>query len=38
VAGLIPGSRYINVPGAGHLVPMEKPAATIRLIRSFLKA
>jgi lipase len=37
VAGWIPESRYIQVPHAGHLVPMEKPQETLRLIRSFLK-
>jgi lipase len=35
-AGLIPRGRYIMVKGAGHLLPMERPAATGRLIQSFL--
>lgn len=35
-ADMIPQGRYTSVPGAGHLIPMEKPVQTIRLIRSFI--
>ncbi|RJQ86148.1 MAG: alpha/beta hydrolase [Desulfobacteraceae bacterium] len=36
-AELIPHGRYAKVEDAGHLVPMEKPAQTARLIRSFIE-
>lgn len=35
IAGLMPGGRYLEVEGAGHLVPMEKPDETARILRSF---
>ena len=27
IAQLIPGARYVELPGVGHLVPYEAPAA-----------
>ncbi len=35
-AGLMPQGRYVMIEGAGHLIPMEKPAETGRVIASFL--
>ncbi|MDA8140836.1 MAG: alpha/beta hydrolase [Desulfobacteraceae bacterium] len=35
VASLIPKGRYTEVQGAGHLVPMEKPRETAKLIQAF---
>ncbi len=34
-ASLIPGGEYHLVEGAGHLIPMEKPAESAELISSF---
>lgn len=36
ISELIPQGSYIEVPEAGHLVPMEKPVETAGIIRSFL--
>lgn len=36
IAGLIPQGQYTEVAGAGHLVPMEKPADVARMIKTFL--
>lgn len=36
-AALIPGSRFELIRGAGHLPPVEQPAALGRLISGFLK-
>ncbi|MBV1799122.1 alpha/beta fold hydrolase [Siccirubricoccus sp. G192] len=36
IAGLIPGARLALLPGCGHLPPMEDPAATTALLRSWL--
>jgi len=33
---LLPQARFVVIPGAGHLVPMERPAATGAAIRDFL--
>jgi pimeloyl-ACP methyl ester carboxylesterase len=33
----LPNAEYRDVPGAGHLVPMEKPEEVGRIIREFLK-
>ncbi len=33
----IPGSRLVVIPGAGHLVPLEQPAAFGRAVAGFLK-
>jgi pimeloyl-ACP methyl ester carboxylesterase len=27
MAGAIPGARFVTIPGAGHLTPMERPGA-----------
>ncbi len=32
---LIPGAKYLLVEGAGHLIPMEKPVETGRIIQAF---
>jgi lipase len=34
----IPGGRHIMVDGAGHLIPMEKPAVMGSLIESFIRS
>lgn len=36
VVELMPRASYAKVPGAGHLIPMEKPIETTRLVRSFV--
>lgn len=36
-AALIPGSRFAEIAGAGHLPPVEQPAALGRLIGDFLR-
>lgn len=36
-ADLIPGSRFAQIAGAGHLPPVEQPAALGRLIGDFLR-
>ncbi|WP_214401472.1 alpha/beta fold hydrolase [Pseudonocardia lacus] len=33
---LIPDSRYVEVPGAAHVVPVDRPDAVLDLIRGFL--
>ena len=38
VSELIPQGHYAMVSGVGHLVPMEKPLETARLIEAFLQA
>jgi pimeloyl-ACP methyl ester carboxylesterase len=35
---LLPQARFVVVPGAGHLVPMDRPAETGARIRDFLAA
>lgn len=32
LAGLIPGSRHVELPGVGHLVPWESPAALLHIL------
>jgi len=32
---LMPLGEYISMPGAGHLIPMEKPVETVEMIRNF---
>jgi YbgC/YbaW family acyl-CoA thioester hydrolase len=32
----IPGARYAEIPGAGHLAPLEQPLATTRVVLDFL--
>jgi pimeloyl-ACP methyl ester carboxylesterase len=34
----IPGARLAVVPGASHLLPIEQPEETVRIIRKFLEA
>jgi 3-oxoadipate enol-lactonase len=36
MAGAIPGARLVVIPGAGHLPPVERPAATTRALQEFL--
>jgi pimeloyl-ACP methyl ester carboxylesterase len=36
LARRLPQSKSISIPDAGHLVPMERPADTARLIREYL--
>ncbi len=36
VVSMIPDASYTLVPGAGHLIPMEKPVETAVIIREFL--
>ncbi|MEO8138614.1 MAG: alpha/beta fold hydrolase [Gemmatimonadota bacterium] len=38
MADLLPGSRLIVVPGAGHLTPMERPDTTTNAVADFLAA
>ena len=38
MAEAIPGARFQVVPGAGHLTPIEQPAATTRLLGEFLSS
>lgn len=35
-AGKIPGARFVTIPGAGHMAPMENPDAVNAAIREFL--
>jgi pimeloyl-ACP methyl ester carboxylesterase len=37
MARLIPGARFVVIPGASHLVPMEKPDELNRVILDFLR-
>ena len=37
MAGAIPGARLEIVPRAGHLPPVEQPAATTEILRKFLR-
>jgi pimeloyl-ACP methyl ester carboxylesterase len=36
MAEAIPGSELVVVPGAGHLAPLEKPAAVSRALRNLI--
>jgi pimeloyl-ACP methyl ester carboxylesterase len=38
MARLLPRARFVTIPGAGHLVPMERPAETGAAILRFLEA
>jgi 3-oxoadipate enol-lactonase len=38
MAQLIPGARLTVIPGAGHLPPVEQPAATTDAIREFAES
>ncbi len=37
MAARIPGAQYTAIAGAGHLVPLEQPVATTRVIGEFLQ-
>jgi YbgC/YbaW family acyl-CoA thioester hydrolase len=38
MAQAIPGARLVIIPGAGHLPPIEQPAATTECLRDFLRS
>jgi pimeloyl-ACP methyl ester carboxylesterase len=38
LAQTLPDARYVEIPGAGHLAPLETPEAFERLLREFLGA
>jgi 3-oxoadipate enol-lactonase len=38
IAAEIPGAQFTLIQGAGHLVPMEQPVPTSRVIGEFLDA
>jgi lipase len=37
-AALMPRGRYVLMKGAGHLIPMEQPAQTTRMVEEFFSA
>ena len=37
-AARFPKGRYLAVPGAGHLIPMEKPAEILRIVTDFSRS
>lgn len=37
IAGTIPNTQFVEVPGAGHLSPMERPAEVNAAIETFLR-
>jgi len=37
MAGRIRGARYVEVPSAGHLSPLEQPDEVNEVVRDFLK-
>jgi 3-oxoadipate enol-lactonase/4-carboxymuconolactone decarboxylase len=38
LARLLPDGRFVLIPGAGHLVPIERPAAVTQALAAFLRA
>ena len=38
MAEAIPGARVVVIPGAGHVPPLERPAATTQALLEFLHA
>ncbi|HET6797619.1 MAG TPA: alpha/beta fold hydrolase [Gemmatimonadales bacterium] len=38
MAQAIPGARFVTIPGAGHVPPVEQPGATTRELRIFLES
>ncbi len=38
MAAAIPGGRYVEIPGAGHLSPVERPRAVAAALSEFFKA
>jgi len=38
MAGKIPGAQFVSIPNAGHMAPLEQPAAANAAIRQFLSA
>ena len=38
LAGMVPNSRYAEIPHAGHLAPLENPVAFNTAVRSFLES
>jgi pimeloyl-ACP methyl ester carboxylesterase len=37
LAHAVPGAQYTEIPAAGHLVPLEQPVATGRVVTEFLQ-
>ena len=37
MAEKMPNARYVEIPGAGHLLPNERPAEINRLVTDFLR-
>ena len=35
LAALIPGARLVELPGAGHVFPVERPRETIAALKAF---
>ncbi|HSR44636.1 MAG TPA: alpha/beta fold hydrolase [Acidimicrobiia bacterium] len=38
MAGAVPGASFVEVPGAGHVPPLERPSAVVEALREFWKA
>ncbi|MGA2065905.1 MAG: alpha/beta fold hydrolase [Thermoguttaceae bacterium] len=38
IARAVPGARYVEIPAAGHMAPLEQPAAVSRALAEFLTA
>jgi 3-oxoadipate enol-lactonase len=38
LSAALPGSRYVELPGAGHISNMDQPRAFTEVVRNFLKA
>ncbi len=38
LAASLPAGKHINIPGAGHSIRREQPAATLQAVRQFLEA
>jgi pimeloyl-ACP methyl ester carboxylesterase len=38
MADALPPARFVSIPGAGHLSPLEQPAAVTEALASFLRS